>query len=260
MQGADAHKALRPFAHYHLRRGCCAGRRDGLAGSGLGGLRPREPTGDESLSLPIEPRTEYGKAEPAPEPAQHYSTGLRDQLADQRRYAEQHALHQYIASNFPGALPHEAQWLMANPRHLSNPALVHAAAQIAAQRGIPRQDPQFLQFIGQLLDQHAAAQTQAAPPPMPLPMPPMPPVTHIDIEKTESPEGEPESAHMDAHFVSAPPSRGEAGHSIEPQLTPSQVRLTPEERELCQMNKIDEVRYAEGKLRLAKQKAAKIRD
>ena len=99
-----------------------------------------------------------------------------------------------------------------NPRHLSNPALVHAAAQIAAQRGIPRQDPQFLQFIGQLLDQHAAAQTQAAPPPMPLPMPPMPPVTHIDIEKTESPEGEPESAHMDAHFVSAPPSRG-ARHS-----------------------------------------------
>jgi len=38
MQGADAHKALRPFAHCHLRHGCCAGRCDGLAGSGLGGF------------------------------------------------------------------------------------------------------------------------------------------------------------------------------------------------------------------------------
>jgi hypothetical protein len=38
------------------------------------------------------------------------------------------------------------------------------------------------------------------------------------------------------------------------------VRLTPEERELCQINKIDETQYAAGKLKLAKQKAAKLRD
>ena len=88
-----------------------------------------------------------------------------------------------------------------------------------------------------------------------------PPMAHVDLEKVESPDHEPESAHMDAHFVSAPVSR-EAGssHSIDPQLTPSQVRLSPEERELCAINKIDEVKYAEGKLRLAKQKAAKVRD
>jgi hypothetical protein len=36
--------------------------------------------------------------------------------------------------------------------------------------------------------------------------------------------------------------------------------LTPEERELCRVNKIDELKYAEGKLKLAKQKAAKLRD
>ena len=65
---------------------------------------------------------------------------------------------------------------------------------------------------------------------------------------------------MPSHHVSAPVSRGDTAHSIEPQLTPGQVRLSPEERELCQMNKIDEVKYAEGKLRLAKQKAAKIRE
>jgi hypothetical protein len=235
------------------------------------GERPREPAGDQSLSQPVQPRQEYGKAEPAAqpqaisEPAQHYDiTSLKDQLADQRRYAEYHALHQYIASNFPGALPHEADWLMKNPHHLSNPALVHAAAQIAAQRGIPRQDPQFLQFVGQLLDQHHAAMMQqpAQPAPGPAPAPPMPPpVTHVDISKTENADtGEPESEQMAVHHVSAPVSRSDTGHSVEPQLTPGQVRLSPEERELCQMNKIDEVKYAEGKLRLARQKAAKIRD
>ena len=88
--------------------------------------------------------------------------------------------------------------------------------------------------------------------------PPMPaPVTHIDVESRGT---EPEDEPMPSHHVSAPVSRGDSGHSVDPQLTPSQVRLTPEERELCQMNKIDEVSYAEGKLRLAKQKAAKIRD
>jgi hypothetical protein len=33
-------------------------------------------------------------------------------------------------------------------------------------------------------------------------------VTHVDLEKVESPEGEPESAHMSAMFA-APVSRGE---------------------------------------------------
>jgi hypothetical protein len=228
----------------------------------------RDPSGDESLAQPIEPRSEYGK--PPPEPTQPQATseptqpvtGLGEQMRQQQQYAQYHALHQYIASNFPGALPHEAQWLMANPHHLGNPALIHAAAQIAAQRGIPRNDPQFLQFVGQLLDQHHAAMMQAPAAPAPPPqMPPMsPPVTHVDLEKVETPEGEPESEHMDAHFVSAPVSRNDSGHSIEPQLTPSQVRLTPEERELCQINKISETEYAKGKLKLAKQKAAKIRD
>jgi hypothetical protein len=225
--------------------------------------RPRDPTGDESLA---QPKQEYGKTEPAAqpqatsEPAQHFQTGLRDQLADQRRYAEYHALQQYIASNFPGALPHEAQWLMVNPHHLSNPALIHAAAQIAAQRGIPRNDPQFLQFVGQLLDQHHAAMMQPAPAPPPMPPMPAPPVARVDLEKVETPAGEPESEHMDAHFVSAPVSRGDSGHSVDPQLSPSQVRLTPEERELCALNKISETEYAKGKLKLAKEKAAKLRD
>jgi hypothetical protein len=234
--------------------------------------QPRDPSGDQSLAADLEPLPEYGKpdatAQPqaTPEPAaepQHYS--LRDQLADQRRYAEQHALHQYIASNFPGALPHEAQWLMANPHHLSNPALIHAAAQIAAQRGIPRQDPQFLQFVGQLLDQHAAAQMQPAPAPngpapVPPSMPPMPPpVAHIDVEKVETPEGEPEAESVSMHHVSAPVSRGAEHYSADYEPgSDSRVHLSKAEREHAEAAGVSVEEYGRQKLRMMKMKKAKL--
>jgi hypothetical protein len=216
--------------------------------------QPRDPTGDDSLAQPIEPRTEYGKGEPAAEPSQHFSTGLGEQIRQQQQQQQFDALDAYINQHFPGAWPNERAALGANQIWLANPGLVHAAGRIALDRGIPRQSPEFLKAIGDLIDQHLAAmQAQAAPSPAP-PMPP--PVTHVDLESHDS---EPETP-MDAHFVSAPVSRGDSGHSIDPQLTPSQVRLTPEERELCQMNKLDETVYAAGKLKLAKQKAAKLRD
>ena len=69
-----------------------------------------------------------------------------------------------------------------------------------------------------------------------MPPPVVPPMTHINAEKTER-DGEPESAHMDAHFVSAPVSRGDHGSAIEPEpLSPSQVRLTPEQREVARLS------------------------
>jgi hypothetical protein len=224
--------------------------------------RPRDPTGDTSLDQPIGPRQEFGKTEPTPsqatsEPAQHYDiTSLKDQLADQRRYAEQHALHQYIASNFPGAMPHEAQWLMANPHHLSNPALVHAAAQIAVQRGIPRQDPQFLQFVGQLLDQHHAATMQPAPAPPPA-MPPMPPpVTHIDLE---SHEPEPDNEPMPSHHVSAPVSRASEAYSADYEPGDgSRVTLSKAEREHAEAAGVSVEEYGRQKLKMLRLKKAKV--
>ena len=81
--------------------------------------------------------------------------------------------------------------------------------------------------------------------------------TNVDLEKVESPEGEPEGAHMSA-MVAAPVSRGDHGHAIEPEPSPSQVRLTPEERELCRLSKIDETTYAAGKLKLAKMKTSSL--
>jgi hypothetical protein len=226
--------------------------------------QPRDPSGDDSLAQPIEPRAEYGKSEPASEPAQHFSTGLGDQLRQQQQHAEQAQLDAYISHFFPGALPHEREALRGNQVWLANPALVHAAGRIALERGIPRESPEFLRAIGMLIDQHHAAMAaQATPPPAPPipPMPPMPPPhAHVDLERTESREGEPEAESVSVHHVSAPVSRGDAGHSVDPQLTPSQVRLNPEERELCAINKIDETQYAAGKLKLARQKAAKLRD
>jgi hypothetical protein len=229
----------------------------------------RDPSGDESLSEPLEPRQEYGKTEPAaqaqataaPEAAAPV-TGLKDQLADQRLHAQYHALHQYVAANFPGALPHEAQWLMANPHHLGNPALIHAAAQIAAQRGIPRNDPQFLQFVGQLLDQHAAAQMQPAPAaPMPPPLPPMPapPVTHVDVEKVESPEGEPEQESVAVHHMSAPVSRGSETYSADYEPGQgSRVTLSKAEREHAEAAGVSVEEYAKQKLKMLKLKKAKV--
>jgi hypothetical protein len=228
----------------------------------------RDPAGDTSLQEPITGRQEYGKPDPTAQPQGEAPsepvTGLRDQLADMRQQQQNDALEQYINHYFPGAWPNERAALRVNHVWLANPGLVHAAGRIALERGVPRQSPEFLQAIGALIDQHHAAMMQAQPAPPPAPpmpsMPPMPPpVHHVDLEKVESPEGEPESAHMDAHY-SAPVSRGDTGHSIEPEMSPSQVRLSPEERELCAMNKISETVYAAGKLKLAKQKAAKIRD
>ena len=93
-----------------------------------------------------------------------------------------------------------------------------------------------------------------------------PPVTHVDIERSEShdAEPEPEGDHMDGHFVSAPVSRGEASHSIDPDLLPSQVRLTPEQREPARLSmphlSHDEAEksYAANFLKMQKMKKAKL--
>jgi hypothetical protein len=221
--------------------------------------QPRDPTGDEQ---PIEPRSEYGKPppEPAAESSQHFSTGLKDWVQQQRTAPD--PLEHYIAQAFPGALPHERQWLRANPHHLQNPMLIHATAQYVAQQGIARHDPQFLHFVGQLLDQHHAAQAQPAPA---APMPPQPPTTHVDLESHDT---EPEAEPVPSHHVSAPVSR-EAGHAMSmsgepPPLTPGQVRLSAEERDMAHRSmphlSHDEAErtYAAGVLKRDKMKRSKL--
>jgi hypothetical protein len=219
------------------------------------------PRGSEVAAPEARPREECGKPEPD-QSAQHFSTGLKDQIDAQRAYAND-PLNAYLDAAFPSATPNERAWLKANPRYLQNPTLTHHAAMIALQRGIPRHSGEFLSFIGQLLDQHAAA-TQAPPmhAPMPPPSPPMPPQRHIDLtesHKGEPEDGEPESDHDMTHHYAAPVSRGESSHSIEPpELSPSQVRLSAEEREAAHAAGISDEEYGKQKLRMMKLKKAKV--
>jgi hypothetical protein len=60
---------------------------------------------------------------------------------------------------------------------------------------------------------------------------------------------------MSSHHVSAPVSRGEAGHSIDPELSPSQIRLTPAQREIANLpGGPGEVEYAKQLLKMQKAK------
>jgi hypothetical protein len=222
--------------------------------------QPRDPSGDESLSQPIEPRAEYGKPPPesTAEPAQPV-TGLGEQMRAQQAYAQQQQiaqLHGHI-DQIPNLSPAQRHWLHNNPHGLYRFDLLHAAHTEAQQRGVPVDSPEYFHFLSAMLNSYGHLPPQQPAQMQPAPAPAPPPITHVDLE---SHEPEPDNEPMPSHHVSAPVSRGDTAHSIEPQLTPGQVRLSPEERELCQMNKIDEVKYAEGKLRLAKQKAAKIRE
>jgi hypothetical protein len=222
--------------------------------------RPRDPTGDESLAQPIQPKQEYGKAEPTTqpratsEPAQHFSTGLGEQLRAQQQQQQFDALDAYISQHFPGAWPNERAALGANQVWLANPGLVHAAGRIALERGIPRQSPEFLQAIGALIDQHLAAmQAQPAPPPPPPPMPPMPAQTHVDVE---SHEAEPEDEPMPTHF-SAPVSRGSERGSVEPEPSASSITLTAAQREIANLpGGAGEVEYAKQLLKMQRAKKA----
>ena len=95
-----------------------------------------------------------------------------------------------------------------------------------------------------------------APPVPPMPEPTHEPVTHIDIEKVESPDGEPESEHMSAMF-SAPVSRG-SDYAIEPESSANSVRLSKAEIEHAQAAGVSVEEYGRQKLRMMKMKKANL--
>jgi hypothetical protein len=211
----------------------------------------QHPLGSEPTP-PSAPAPEQ-KADAQPE---HFRTGLGDQLAAMRAYAQPDPLDQYIAFHFPGTMPHERQWLRANQHHLGNPHLINQAAAIALQRGIPRQSPEFLQAVGALIDHHHAAMQAASAPPQPPPIPEPPPMPHAHIDIETEHDDEPERA---AAMVSAPPSRGSehyAGVLGDAEPSPGSVTLSRAEREHAQAAQISEIEYAKQKLRMQKAKRA----
>ena len=225
-------------------------------------LQPLEPPAPQ-------PPAQDQKAEA--EPAQHFSSSLKEQLAQQRAYAEQQqAYHHnpifaYLAA-IPGLSARQVHYLTAyfsaypdrlNQQHWGTIADAHHRA---LAHGIQPDSDQYFHFVNAQLHQQ---------PPSPPPMPPAPPPVPeprpehdvaVDIGKHEAPEGE-EEHHMAAQYVSAPPSH-HGGHSIEPQLSPSSVRLTAEQREVARLSmphlSADEAEktYAAGLLKQEKMKRA----
>ena len=237
--------------------------------------RGRDPAGDTSLQEPLAPKQEYGKAEPAAqsqsEPAyepQHFQTSLGEQMRAQQQAAEQAQLHGYI-DNIPNLSPATRHWLHSNPFGVFRFDLLNGAHVIATeQRGIRPDTREYFYFLSAMLNtyghlppQQPMQATPAPPPPMPPPMPePMTPMTHINIE-SESSEHEPEHEHM-AAITSAPVSRSDSGHSIEPEaLLPSQVKLTPLQREIANgPGGCGEIEYAKQLLKLQKLQKAKVHE
>jgi hypothetical protein len=238
--------------------------------------RPRDPAGDESLSLPLTGRQEFGKSdataqpqgEATSEPVQHDAGSLKAQIDTMRRQAEQRQqlqndpLAHYLAS-IPGLSPYKFYFLhhyfsqypdRLNPQHWE---ILKAAHHIATQeRKIQEDGPEYFEFLNQMMHQHAAPPpTHTAPP---QPMPDMPPMAHADLEQAEHDHEPQEGGHMAPHNISAPPSRSGEHYVGDYEPRPESVRLSPEEREIAQRTGISEVQYAAGKLKLQKMKKSKL--
>jgi hypothetical protein len=227
-------------------------RSDALSAAGRG-VKPDEAAPSEQHPLGSEPTSPSAPAA-APEPeAKHEPSSLAQQIAAMRQQAQPDPLDQFISFHFQGALPNERAWLRANPHNLQNPMLVHHAAGIALQRGIPRQSPEFLQFISALLNQHyAAMQAHAAPAPPPVhePMPPTLPepehAAHIDVESHDSEPQEPPMSHY-----AAPVSHG-SDRAIEYEPSANSVRLSKAEIEHAEAAGVSVEEYGRQKLRMQK--------
>jgi hypothetical protein len=240
-----------------------------VSSAGHGQRPPDDPLGSEPTPPP--PPAPDRKAETKSDQPAEAISSLKSQIAAQRAYAEQQRAYQQQQTNpifaylsqIPGLSAPKLQYLMAyftaypdrfNQEHWNTVANAHNIAT----REHAEDSNEYFRLVNELLHrQHAvppppqAAPAPAAPPPMPEPEPQH---VHVDLESRDH---EPESEPM-ASYVSAPVSRDGhgRGHTIEPDLSASQVRLTPEERELCRTNKIDETTYAAGKLKLAKMKTS----
>jgi len=236
--------------------------------------RPRDPQiAPEEYPLGSEPKPSSApapdtqgeakpEAKPAPSSLAAQIAAMRQQqdAAQQQRQQQVDPLAMYLAS-IPGlTIPkfHFLYHYFAQRPHLFNSdhwGLLRAAHDITLGRGVKEDSGEYFQAMDALLRRHATMPPpHAAPAPPPAPLMPEPvPSMHVDLE---SHDHEPEMPM--AQNVSAPVSRGDHGHGIEPDQSPSQVRLSPEERDMAQRLKISETDYAAGKLKLQKMKRSKL--
>ena len=136
----------------------------------------------------------------------------------------------------------EADFLREHPAMIDHPQIVSHAAAEATQAGIERDTPEYWSAVKTNFEENMKRlQAQAAAQPTPEFFRP-PPV------RTPAPRSE-------AHYVSAPVSR-EVPTGVTRELSPSQVRLSPDEIEHARVSGVSLKVYAENKLRLMKEKAA----
>jgi hypothetical protein len=142
-----------------------------------------------------------------------------------------------------GMSAEDERTLTERPQMIDHDRLTALAAHSAAQQGHERGTAAHREATRQIFDEHwARLQAQAQPPAEPPQF----------FKPPSAPE--PPSA---ASIVSAPVSRGEVGGYREP--SPSQVKLSGEEREIARAAGISEVEYAKHKLAmLRKQRAGEI--
>jgi hypothetical protein len=132
-------------------------------------------------------------------------------------------------------------FLATNIDMAQNDQLTAAAAHRAAQEGYRPDTDGHRKRTRELFDQHLrGARTQA-------------PTPAVFAPPARSPEPAPEPEDRSA-FVSAPVSREVAGGDGRRELTPSQVRLTYEQKEAARMAGISEVEYARQMQKLKKAK------
>lgn len=145
----------------------------------------------------------------------------------------------------------EARFLEENPAMIDNAGLTAFASGQAAQRGHERGSEEYLRATREIFNQHLAhlqqaAATNAAPQPTPAFFKP--------------PPARPRAA-SNASIVSAPVSREVPDGTVrsEPANDPSRVKLTAEEVEAARLSGVSLREYAEGKLRLAREKRDGLR-
>jgi hypothetical protein len=223
------------------------------------------PLGSEPSPASAPAGTSDEKAEAKPDQPAEAISGLKAQI-DAMRQPQQpppqqqvDPLAHYLAS-IPGLTIPKFQFLYhyfsrspqnLNPQHWD---VLKAAHGIALDRGVQEDSPEYFGFLHSLLNQQAAAapSSHAAPAP-PVHEPPEPEPQHvIDLEAEHSGSSEPEESHAMASFISAPVSRGDHSHAVEPEPTMGSIRLSAEQRDMAARSGISETEYAKQLLKMQK--------
>ena len=209
------------------------------------GMGAHIPGEDGAVNVAV---AEAAKADDAALALQRQIDALRVSEDMQRQHAAQAAnrrpptrdqlLHLWRSQGM--AEPEEA-FLRENPEMIDHAAITALAANQAAQRGHERGTDAHRHATREIFHQHLAhlqaqAPANSAPPPT------------AAFFQPPAPPAPPDRAAM----YSAPVSRGEVGGYREP--SPSQVRLTLEQKEIARASGISETAYARNLLRLEREK------